>query len=762
VKRVLAVVSLVATSTSAAAAPPEPSGPHPRMLLDNELRTAWRAYAKLSAGPVIGAIRLCDEGRTTKEHDRALYQGSEWSKLLQACLVAYAATDSKEHAAGAIKFFNALLDDLDAVGDARGGDEAVRRDRGYSIRNLGPYTALAYDWLSGHPLMTPELKAKARQRWKAWLAWYKEKGYRPTQPASNYYAGYLIAATTIAIAQAGEAGADGAALWQQVADEMWGQQMVHALSNDGVLAGGNWPEGWQYGPLSVAEYALGARVMQKAGVPITGVREWLTSVMRHHVYSLNPSGRVYPGGDNEAETPHLAPHVLTLDAIALGDSSPDDKAWALGELLRLGLVDRDWFLYDALAAVAAKPVAPPRAAWPTWYISANTGTLYARTRWDENAIWFAAECHAGIQTDHRHANAGTFALSRGKDDLIVDPTPYGSQSTLTTNAPTVVSAQLPKDYIPSQGLWSEQVGYDFVTSRASGVVAARCDYADAYKFQHRPTDVPEALRDFVLVPNAGGTDAALLVIDRADTTAADRYMNLRFRTPGKLALADATATAKVGATQLAITSVQRSGGTPGIGGPSHKDCYKAGTVKGQCDAARFPVSDFRVQIPGPRPAAVHLISATGGTPATAAPLSGQGWAGVKLGGVRDATVIWRTGGGTLSYSAAPGLHVILDATDTAKLDAKKSGASCAVTVTGADTGAQKPLSATLDASCNVTLDPEAAAASAVGTKPARARPGNRSPRSGCCGAEAAPGQSGAMILIVAALLLRRRREPVRR
>ena len=194
----IVLMTLLATSTAAAAAPPEPSGPHPRMLLDKELRSAWRQHAKLSAGPVVGAIRLCDEGRTTKEHDRALYQGSAWSKLLQACLVAYAATDSKEHAAGAIKFFEALLDDLDGMDDGRGGDEAVRRDSGYSIRNLGPYTAIAYDWLHDHPLMTPALKAKARQRWKAWLAWYAEKGYRADVPGSNYHAGYLIAATTIA------------------------------------------------------------------------------------------------------------------------------------------------------------------------------------------------------------------------------------------------------------------------------------------------------------------------------------------------------------------------------------------------------------------------------------------------------------------------------------------------------------------------------------------------------------------------------------
>jgi len=759
--RVLILVTLAATSI-AEAAPPEPSGPHPRMLLDNELRTTWRAHAKLSAGPVVGAMRLCEEGRTTKEHDRALYQGSEWAKLLQACLVAYAATDNKEHAAGAIKFFEALLDDLDAMDDGRGGDEAARRDHGYALRNLGPYTALAYDWLHGHPLLTPALQAKARQRWKAWLAWYVEKGYRATTPGSNYHAGYLAAATTIAIAQAGEAGADGAALWQHVADQMWGKEMAQALTTDGVLAGGNWPEGWQYGPLSVAEYSLAARVMRQNGVPIPGIKEWLSSVLRHHIYSLTPSDGVYPSGDNEAEMPYLEPHVLTLNAIAFGDASPEDKAWARGELVRLRMVDRDYFLYDALAAIGDKPVLAPRAAWPTWYLSANTGTLYARTRWDETGVWFAAECHAAIETDHRHANVGTFALSRGKDDVIVDPTPYGSASTLTTNAPTVVSAHFPKDYIPSQGLWGEKIGYDFITSRASGVVAARCDYSDAYKFQHRPSDVPEALRDFVLVPNADGTDGALLVIDRADTTAEARYMALRFRTTGKLALDGDTAKGTVGSTQLVISAVARSAGKAVLGGPSQKDCYKKGTIKGQCDAARFPVTDYRVQIAGPRPSAVHLISATAGAPATGSSLSGDGWAGVKIAGVREAVVIWRTsGGGPLSYSAPPGTHVILDATDGAQLVAKQVGTGCTVTVTGADSGAQKPLVATVDASCTVTADPEAAAASAIGTKPARGRPRTRSPRSGCCGAEAAPGQSGAMVIVVGALLLRRRRRVVR-
>src|SRR5437763_868333 len=106
------------------------------MVLDAELKKAWHAQAKAAHGPVVGAIALCTEAGTTHEHDHALYQGAEWAKVLQACLVAWAATDSDDHATTAIRFYTALLDDLDVIGDGKGGDNAARRDDGYAIRNL--------------------------------------------------------------------------------------------------------------------------------------------------------------------------------------------------------------------------------------------------------------------------------------------------------------------------------------------------------------------------------------------------------------------------------------------------------------------------------------------------------------------------------------------------------------------------------------------------------------------------------------------------
>ena len=312
-----------------------------------DVRAKWKEQASAEHGPVVGAIALCTNARTTSDHDKAVYMSSEWSKVLQACLVAWAATDAKDHAQTAIKFMTALLDDLDDLGDKKGGDKAATIDSGYPIRNVGPYTAIAYDWL--YDQLTPQQRQHARDRWKAWLGWYKQHGYRMGVPGSNYQAGYLATASLVAIAEAGEAGADGKALWTEVVDTLWGKELAVAFGPDGILDGGDWPEGWQYGGLSVAEISLASRALRDAGFDAPGVSRWLSGLLRRQIYGLSPGDRMFAAEDAESETPNLEPSVLALDAVALGNATPDERRWAAGELSRLQLVDRDWLLFDAHA-----------------------------------------------------------------------------------------------------------------------------------------------------------------------------------------------------------------------------------------------------------------------------------------------------------------------------------------------------------------------------------------------------------------------------
>ncbi|MBX3155123.1 MAG: hypothetical protein KF773_03915 [Deltaproteobacteria bacterium] len=765
---VLTLAVVLASAATASATPPEPSGKHPRILLDDKLRTAWKQEVADGRGPVIEAIKLCESGRT-HEHDRALYQGAEWNRVLQACLVAWAATDKQEHAATAQKFLKALLDDLDDLNDGKGGDKAASRDDGYAIRNLGPFTAVAYDWLHGQ--LPDDLKVRARMRWQAWMAWWKDKGYRRRAPGSNYHAGYLLAATMIGVAQGSEAGESGAAHWAYVADEMWAKDMAAALSTSNILDGGDWPEGWQYGPLAVASYALAARVAKQAGITVEGVSPWLESVLRRHVYGLNPSDKYFAAGDAEPEVAYLPPHVLVLAAVALGDAPTDDKKWAKGELSRLKIADKDYLFYDSLATIGDPPAYAPREKWPTWYLATNTATIYARTRWDPSAVWFVAECaHSllgadGENIDHRHPNTGNFVLSRGTDDVIVDPSPYGALSTLTGNAPTVRAKKLPDHYEPSQGVWGEKSGWRWATQTKGGVVAARCDYADQFKFQHRATEIDEALRDFVLLPSADGTSTALVVVDRANTGDGDQHMYLRFRTPS-LGLEGDTGAATIGGTKLTIAGLSRTSGAPALGRPTQKDCFKQDTVRGTCDAARFPVVEYRVELDGPEPLAVHVIGATDAkTPVKSTKLGGDGWAGVHVTGPRDAVVVWpHKAGGDLAYRAPKGkavTHVVLagpQADGNATIAAKAEGNDCAVTVTAGGATPAAPAILVLDDACAVTVDRASpSAASAVGTKPAAIRSNPKSKRTGCCDAQGAP--SSLVLALGVVLLVVRRRRP---
>jgi MYXO-CTERM domain-containing protein len=773
-------IALAAAATAAAAPVPEPAGAHPRMLLDDELRAAWRADANAGRGPVAAAIALCREGRETGKHDRGGEVSWPWAKVLQACLVAWAATDAPEHAATALRFFTALLDDLEVVGDGKGGDASAQRDDGYAIRTVGPFTAIAYDWLHAAPGMTPELRARARGRWHAWLTWYRASGYRARFPGTNYQAGFLAAATAIAIAQGGEAGLAGAELWRFVAGELWAKDMAAALAPGGILEGGDWPEGWQYGPLAIAHYALAARIARRAGIPIAGVEAWLSSVMRRHVHGLSPAELVHAGGDTEHPGAQIPPRELTLTAIALGDAAAQDRRWARAERARLGLADEDALLFDALGMAGGEAEAVPRASWPTWYLARGTGTIYARTRWDDRAIWFVAECQRKLPVDHRNSSAGNFVLSRGRDDVIVDPSPYGSLSTLTSNAPTVASAQLPARVIPGQGRSGRLTRWRWATQTRSGVVAARCDYADQYRLEHAPSDVREAIRDLIVLPSAGGTDASVVVVDRAVTGDAARAMYLRFRVPGtQLALAPSgdVATATLGQARLAIAGAQRSAGRPRLVASTDQACTKL-TLWGHCEAARIAVTDYRLEIAGPAPRAVHAIAATAEPAPPPALLGDDGWQGVRVTAARDAVVVWPVRpGAALRYRAPRGgavTHVVLDppaAGGAARITARLDGDACAVEVAaGEDAGAVPvvPVIIALDDACAITADAERpgghaelspASPSAPAPEPPPVSPSARRP-GGCCGAQASPSSSSAALLVVvvgAALLHRRRR-----
>lgn len=782
------------TSSLAAAAPAAPAGPHPRIFLGKATLDAMKASAKSEGSGAARAIALCKKVASEPAAFQVSgYQGDNWAFPLSACGLAYQLTGDAAYATAGVKLWRASLDDVFKMGDHTacvvGAKEeqaiaSVRRDTGYAIRFLGPHTALAYDWLHDAPGVDAGLRAQSRACFRAWIGWYTREGYLNDMPGANYHAGFVAAKTFIAIAEAGEDGASSDKMWTETVDDVFGKHLIgKGLAPLGALSGGDWPEGWQYGPLSVVHYALAARAVEEQGVPLPAMHQWATDLTLRFVYGLTPKrDGAYVGGDTSEETIYIAPNPRILTATLAGPGSDLAASWASFLRTNVARGKDEAPVFDALAdARATTPADPAAAGLPNWFLAKGTRTLYARTSFKSDAF-FAVFTSAPRQVDdHQHPDASNFVLTRGADHLIVDPSPYGSRSSLTGNALTVDSLIAKSEYRPSQTSWSEA---DLPWARAtkSGVVAARSDFAKAFMFASMPSDVPFARRDWVFTP-----EGEIIAIDRTRTDAAGRLTHLRFRTPAKLTLSGKVAEGTVGASRVAIHQVKLSGGTAAIKSYAPVDNCESGPFGG-CTNARVKVDEYAIDLPGPRALAIHAIDALSGSEPRAEVLSlnddptNDAVVGAAVRRGTSLTVVVASSandgvhGPTMSYgfaADAASRHVVFDAPEDAagKSTVAVAAASgrCVVTITAGGTTVGHPLMFTLSsaaAGCKLTEESDAAPG-AIGpgdtTVPNPAAPAASEPSTGGgCGCMTPRPRSAASYAALAAVMItfsRRRRRP---
>lgn len=773
-----ACAALAAFAAPAATAPPPPGGPHPRLFLDDATVAALRAAAARPGSAVARAIELCDDIRANPgDHADGGFQGLYFAESFGACAIAFIATDDAAYRTEAVRYFRVLLEDYQTVGDGAGGDDVVQHDSGYAMRAFGPYAAIAYDWFHDAPGVDGDLRALARRRFKAWTDWYPEGGYNPDIPGSNYQAGYLFGATLIAVAQSSEAGGDGDALWNHVVDRIFGVEMAAELADGGRLDGGDWLEGWQYGNLSVLEYAAAARALRDNGAPLVGYAAWEGELVARALYASVPGGgEVFIGGDADLETPHRRLAAMNLYAAMIDAGPGEAKAWAQDLLERHDLVEPSFLLLAALAEARAGGPAPFPEDAPTWYVAGGSSTLYGRSGWGSDAVWLVTRCMPGDAVpDHMFFDAGNVVLTRGADHLIVDPSPYGTLSTLTGNAPTLASATLPDGYAPGQGPWgrADEVGFAWRRQTAGGVIATRCEYAGQYRFRDVAPDVSRAVRDVVMVPTGDGRDATVVLVDHAAGGAGP--LDLRLRTQAALGLSGTRTVGIRGASRLTIELARTSAGTPAVRDLPVGDCFQ-GQTRGNCDAARFAGDEWRLQIAGATKRAITIVDASAAaspepTPAVLTSAGGVDVVGLARGDrwiavVAAATPSSGPGGGPLTYRTRAGLtatHVVIDAPRGAggrsDVTARADAGDCEVTVTAreGDGGSNgEPLVLDVTADCTVTEDASTDPFQPpTGIDPAPGD-GGTAP-GGCCDTGGSPGSLALAALLAPLLLLPRRR-----
>jgi MYXO-CTERM domain-containing protein len=786
---VLIAAALLASET-ALAAPAPPSGPHPRIFLAQKVRDAFLQAAMDPKSAVSALIARCQKSIDMPATlTTSGYQGDSWSFTASGCALAWQLTGDAKYATAGIKVWRALLEDTLMLGDKKacvaGAVEAtavasIKRDTGYAIRFIGPHTALVYDWLHDAPGVTEALRQQTRDCFRNWITYYTRQGYLKDQPGANYHAGFVGAKTLISIAEGGEDGASSDTFWTEVVDDVFTKQLIgNGLAKDtngvptggfqGALVGGDWPEGWQYGPLSVIEYSLATRALQEQGVTmLEPMAAWTSDLTLRFVYGLLPDlSSQYVGGDTETTTAFAAPTVSALDATGIGASSDVAVGWGLFLRGKVFAKDARTTVWQALADTRTGTAADPALAkLPLWYLARGPRNLYARSAWTADAYWSVFTSSPRVVADHQHPDATNFVFVRGGDALVVDPSPYGARSSLTANALTVDTPVVKGDYAPSQTQWSK-ADMPFARGTQSGVVAARGDFSQAYWFTSTPSDVKLARRDFVFLP-----EGEIVTIDRATTSSATNKMYLRFRTPATLTTASASpfiVRGDVGASSVAIHAVTLRPATPlpvvraALMG---SDCGT--TPFGSCRISRAVVQEYVYEVPGPDVLAIHVLDgmpkgdpAADVAPMDTAPIdttpaqnAGVVGASVYRGQKQTFVVEPATlpAPATLTYGV-PGTnasrHVVFDApadaTGSTTVTAEAKGNRCVLTLTaGAGVAGVPAIFALTPASdgCKVSEDANVAPGTVSPGSGGFDRPGGGGPNGGGGGSGSGSGTTG--------------------
>ena len=511
-----------ASSTPAQAVDLErPHGDHPRILLSPGRLAALRGLRSPGTPSWRRLVAQCDED--AREPIDAGYEAWDWANATLDLALCGAVTTRPEYTQAAVRYFRALLDDRHKVGDGAGGDEVVRHDDGYSIRTRGCFGGIAYDWLHDAPGMTAELRKHAVDRFVAWSRWSGESGYGRDQPIANYYVGWFGALAFGGIAAQGDD--PRATDLLHAAQRMYGSDIVPSYEHK--LAGGDFPEGWQYGDMVGAILAIFVDAESRSGSARSAFDDlpWLRQTIAFRAHALWPDGKHMLDTGDWSEKPAVAP-AHTLLALATVLPSADEASKRALALARLANDPRgeEWHWLAALADDPGRVAEDPRHDAMS-YLSRGTATVTARTDWSSDGVWFAITSAPSL-SDHQHLDAGHFEVVRAGDPLLVDAGGYGSYSGLSHNVIAIDDRRENDRYAPSQGVWSDSASIARHEDEGRFVYAL-ADYASAYDpsgypESHPTRSVSRAEREVVFsrspVPGLGPGSARVVVYDRITLT----------------------------------------------------------------------------------------------------------------------------------------------------------------------------------------------------------------------------------------------------
>jgi hypothetical protein len=356
------------------------------------------------------------------------YQGDGYIPEVLAIGLCYA-TVSGVDAAAAAKY-GAAGDRLLAAVSTPGG-QSPSTDDGYGIRNYGVGMAVGYDWL--YPALSDATRAQVAGTLDTWIAWYDSAGFSRTEPIGNYFAGYLLAKTTAAIALDGD-DPKAAGYFADVQSHMWGQLVQPSYGAS--MTGGGWPEGWQYGPLSVSEVAEFLWAV-KTGKNL----DWWGQLPQARDQSQYIGHFAWPSrmhmddqGTVHAQTalrPPACAALVLAGTLAYGGDAYAPTARSLADDLMTATGEQCHEWQSFLFGDPTQASGPSYAQGALSYFASGPNHLAARSSWQKDATWttfVAGQYIDAPDSGEQYFNQGSVAVVQGDQPILVNATGWLPQA----------------------------------------------------------------------------------------------------------------------------------------------------------------------------------------------------------------------------------------------------------------------------------------------------------------------------------------------
>ncbi len=433
---------------SGAVTPAPAQEPHPRIWLSPAIKARLQAARLANTAEWQQLRNWCDARVGTNQPE--LYNFLEWYSCVMNFGLAYQASGDPVYGNEGVKYLTALLRDRNVIGDGLGGATAIQMDAGYVSRSLGTGVSIGRDWLHDAPNMTPALVAECTARMADWHAWiHRPETFGTGDPQSNYHAGHFAMTYTSSISFEGDPGFNPA--WTTKAEAMWAD--VRDLLNT-QLDGGDWTEGWNYGPWAMREY-LGYPFALETGT--TRPNHWdeidiAGELARSHVSMLHPSRALFADDGRWSGDFKGDPRSTTMRMVSiLSDTDPTGKGLAVWFAQNLawepGAPDRwERFLYTdpSIAPIAPTPANVGGLTWKGW------GHAVARSAdWTHTDATFV-EVVAWPDLAEEH-NFGEVKLASRGEILLTDGQTWQLEGEYS-NTPRIEGAHT---YAPYQEVWHD-------------------------------------------------------------------------------------------------------------------------------------------------------------------------------------------------------------------------------------------------------------------------------------------------------------------